>query len=116
MVNTKALVRRARESEDGESCTPVGRGPGFRVGVGARATPGKDPTVFVEVILDPFPERPHVMPERLAQQGDRVRRLSARGYDVACEDDNTIACERTLPRAAVDRELRTVRRLLGSPP
>jgi hypothetical protein len=81
--------------------------------VGARATP-KPAAVFVEVVLDPFPERPRVVAERLADQADVVKRLQARGYDVACDEDSTICCERPMTPGRVAEEIRSVKRLLRS--
>ncbi len=113
MVNSKELLRRARASEDGEAYVAVAKGPGFRIGVGARTATTRD-AIFVEILLDPFPERPRVIPERLADQAEIVESLQARGYDVACEEDGTITCEGRVTPARMDEEIRSVRRLLGS--
>lgn len=112
LVSTKALLRRARESEGGEAYTSVAKGPGFRIGAGARVQPNRGSTVFVEVLLDPFPDRPRVVPGHLAQGGVVIEQLEARGYVVACDDDGTIACERTVAPQAVAGEIRALRRLI----
>ncbi len=116
MVSVKSLLQRARTSEDCEAYEPITRGYGFRIGVGARAFSEGAPVLFVEVVLDPFPERPQVDPARLADHGARLAWLMARGYAVECADDSTITCERTVSPDAVPRELRTVERALGSAP
>ncbi len=117
MVSVKSLLQRARTSEDREAYEPITRGYGFRVGVGARALSQGAPALFVEVVLDPFPERPYVHPERFADHGARVAWLKARGYVVECADDSTITCERTVSPDTVSRELRAVEHALDpSPP
>ncbi len=108
-MDPKALLRNARESEDGEAYEAVARGRGFRVGVGARRA-----AVFVEIILDPFPERPRVTPQRLAAQAALVKRLQARGYAVACDADSTITCERPVAPGRLASEIRTVTGFLGA--
>lgn len=113
MVNPKELLRRARASEDGEAYAAAARAPGYRIGVGARTAPQRA-NVFVEVILDPFPERPRVVAERLVHQAEVVRSLQARGYAVTCDDDGTITCERPTPPDRVAEEVRRVKRLLDS--
>jgi len=111
VVSTKEILRRAKESEDGEAYAAVARGPGFRIGVGARTAP-KPAAVFIEVILDPFPERPRVSAERLAHQAEVVTRLQTRGYVVECDEDSTITCERRMAPARVAGEIRDVQRLI----
>lgn len=113
MVNPRELLERARASEDGEAYAATDRAPGYRIGVGAR-TATRPPSVFVEVILDPFPERPRVVADRLIRQAEVVRSLQGRGYAVTCDDDGTITCERPTPPARVAEEIRRVKRLLGS--
>lgn len=113
MVNPKDLLRRAQASDDGEAYATAARSPGYRIGVGAR-TARKPPAVFVEVILDLFPERPQVVPEHLENQAEAVRSLQAHGYAVTCDDDGTITCERATPPNGVSDEIRRVKRLLGS--
>lgn len=116
MVNPKELLRQARSSEDHEAYVIVARGAAARVGVGARTEPHAATGLFVEIILDPFPERPVVATDRLVQQARLLDRLKARGYAAACEQDGTIACERRTPAARLPEELRAVRRLLGMRP
>jgi hypothetical protein len=114
MVDPKSLLEQAQKSDDGEAYASVAKGAGFRIGVGTRMARGRSPNLFVEVVLDPFPERPRVNSERLADQSQIVARLEARGYTVACEDDGTIACECTVDANRAAGEVQTVRRLLGS--
>jgi len=114
MVDPKALLERARESDRGEAYASVAKGAGFRIGLGVRTSPRRDPVVFIEIVLDPFPDRPRVSPERLADQGDLVRRLRARGYTILCDDDSTILCERAVGPTAAAQEVQAVRRLLVS--
>ncbi len=116
MVRVESLLERARTSEDHEAYEPVAKGYGFRVGVGARAAPHSRSGIFVEVVLDPFPERPQVDPERLADHSTQVAWLKARGYTVECADDSTITCERLLSPKAASTELRSVQRALGRSP
>ncbi len=113
MVDLRTLLERARTSEDGEAYAVVVRGPGFRIGMVARKRSRKVPIVFLEVVLDPFPERPDVDPRRMRGQGELVAALKSRGYGVNCDPDGTITFERSLPPNHVSTELRAVRRMLG---
>ncbi len=115
MVNLASLLEKARKSEDREAYLPAEREPGFRIGVGVRVVAHDRVEVFVEVVLDPFPDRPQVDASFLRLQSERVAGLQARGYDVSCDSDGTITCERPLAREGVSGELRDLRRLLGSP-
>jgi hypothetical protein len=114
MTDPKSLLDRARNSDDGEAYASIAKGAGFRIGVGGRTARGRDPSLFVEVVLDPFPERPRVNPGRLADQSEIVAWLEARGYLVACDDDGTITCERTVDANRAAEEVQAVKRLLGS--
>lgn len=113
MVNSRSLQDRARRSAAGEAYDPVAKGPGFRIGVGARRPSGHQPVIFVEVVLNPFPDRPRVRPEQLREEGDHVAWLEARGYGIACDDDGTITCERAVSPAQAEREVAAVRKRLG---
>lgn len=114
MVNAKSLLERARHSDEGEAYASVARGRGFRIGLGARTVPGRKAVFFIEVVLDPFPERPSVNPQQLAGRGEHLARLSARGYTIVCDDDGTITGERTMSPARLAQEVQVVRRLLDS--
>lgn len=115
MVDSKSLLKRARRSAGGEAYASIAKAPGFRVGVGARMVRGRDPSVFVEIVLDPFPERPRVNPGCLANEGEIIAQLEARGYAIACDEDNTVTCERPVDREGATREVREVLRMLESP-
>jgi hypothetical protein len=110
MKHLKDLVHRARTSEDGEAFIAVAAELGFRIGVGARMGSDCEPAVFVEVVLNPFPDRPHVDPEQLQVEGARVAWLQERGYGITCDADGTITGERALTALEADQEIRTVRR------
>lgn len=114
MVDAKSLLEQAQHSDEGEAYVSVGRGPGFRIGLGARTVPDRKPVVFIEVVLDPFPDRPSVSPQRLAEHSAHLAQLGARGYSIVCDDDGTITCERSVFPETVAREIQAVRRLLGS--
>ena len=114
MQNLKNLLARARTSEDGEAFLAVAKGTGFRVGVGARKGPRRETLVFIEVVLNPFPDRPRVSPGQLRDDGERVAWLEARGYAVACDADGTITCERVLSPARAEREIEALRKQLRS--
>ena len=112
MVSLKSLEARARTSEGGEAYVSVLKEPEYRVGVGARAVPGREPSFFVEVVLDPFPERPMVVPGRLADQGVLADHLAHRGYSLACDDAGVITCERTVRETEVAKEIRELPSLM----
>ena len=116
MADLESLARRARTSGDGEALLPIAKGPGLRVAVGARAGKGPDPDFFVEVVLDPFPERPDVNPERFGSQGAIVERLRRRGYSLNCDDAGILTCERTIGRSRIPREIREQPRMLEPRP
>lgn len=105
MVNLEALSKRAETSEDGEAFLPIARRPGGRVGVGARAGPGRSPDFFVEVVLDLFPDRPRVSPSRMETGSAILEWLRLRGYSLACDDAGVITCERSVDPIALPREL-----------
>lgn len=107
----KALLDRARSSGDGEAYAPVAKGSGFRIGMGVRLGSSRDPTLFVEVVLNPFPDRPRVDPGRMRRQSEQVAVLEARGYVLGCDADGTVTCERILARSRIPQELVAVRRL-----
>jgi len=112
MISPKSLLERARTSADGEAYASLAKGRGFRVAIGAREARDRAPAIFIEVFLDPFPERPQVSAERLADQSDYLARLRARGYEIACDDDGTITCERAVKSDTATDEARTVKRML----
>ncbi len=116
MVDLKSLARRAKSSTDGEAYVAVAKARGYRIGAGARAVPGDEPRFFVEVVLDPFPDRPDVDPERLVERAVLLQTLQRRGYALACDDAGVVTCERTLDRAAASREIRELPELLLSAP
>lgn len=116
MVDLGSLARRANASGDGEAYVAVARGPGYRLGVGARASRGREPTFFVEVVLDPFPDRPRLEPSRLRERAAIGERLRSRGYELRCDDAGVITGERSLDRTDPERELREVARLLTAEP
>ncbi len=113
-MDAKGLLERARTSEDGEAYAPVAKGMGFRVGVGARRASDGEALVFVEVVLNPFPDRPRVRREDLRSGGARVSWLESRGYRVTCDADGTITCERNVAPARAEREVEAVRKKLSS--
>lgn len=116
MEDLKSLLKRARRSGGGEAYASIARGAGVRVGLGVRTVRGRSPSVFVEVVLEPFPERPRVNPDRLARQTELITLLSARGYAITCHDGGTIACERTVVQEQARREVREIVRILETPP
>ncbi len=111
-MDLESLLERSRSSEDGEAYAPVAKGVGFRIGVGARRGSGGEPLVFVEVVLNPFPDRPRVRSEQLRSDGARVSWLVSRGYTVACDTDGTITCERNVAPGRAEREAEAVRKRL----
>lgn len=111
-MNLRELVHTARTSEDGEAFASVATGPSYRIGVGARMRSDQQLVVFVEVVLNPFPDRPHVVPGHLQVQGARLAWLQDRGYGITCDDDGTITGERALAPREAAVEIRTVRRRL----
>lgn len=113
MVELAALARRAKASEDGEAFATVAKGTGFRLGIGARASVDGGTTFFVEVVLDPFPDRPRVEPTRVRDQAALGEQLRKRGYDLCCDDAGVITGERTLGEADPRGEVREMRRLLA---
>lgn len=114
MVDLGSLAKRAAESEDGEAYAPIAKATGFRIGVGARVAHGRDPEFFVEVVLDPFPERPAVRPGQTAEQGALAERLRRRGYSLSCDDAGVLTCERTLRESAARKEIEEIPRMLRS--
>lgn len=112
MVDLKALAKRAQESEDGEAYAPIARMPGCRVGIGARVASRGDPDYFVEVVLDPFPDRPEVRPEQAAEQSALAERLRRRGYSLSCDDAGVLTCERTLGASEARKEITAVPRIV----
>ena len=99
MVDLRTLLERARTSEDGEAYAVVVRGPGFRIGMVARKRSRKVPIVFLEVVLDPFPERPDVDPRRMRGQGELVAALKSKGMESTAtrmaRSPSSAACPRT---------------------
>lgn len=116
MVDVTSLARRARTSECGEAYVPIAKEAGYRLGVGARSSAGRDPDFFVEVVVDPFPDRPAVDPGRLENQAALLERLRRRGYLLSCDDAGVVTCERRIDRTSATGETREVTKLLTSPP
>ncbi len=114
METPEALVKRAETSGDGEAYARVVDGSGFRIGIGARRDLGRRPALFVEVVLNPFPDRPRVDSARWRRQSEQVAQLEARGYEVRCEDDGTVICERVLDGERIGPELEAVKHLFGA--
>ncbi len=112
MVDTTSLARRARKSEDGEAYEPIAKEGGYRLGLGARTASRPEPDFFVEIVLDPFPERPAVDPSQLGDEAELLERLRARGYRLSCDDAGVVTCERTLDRSASRKEAAEVSALL----
>lgn len=113
MVDVASLARRANTSGAGEAYTTVAKGSGYRLGVGARTSREGGPTFFVEVVLDPFPDRPLMDPGRMRQQASLLERLKDRGYAVSCDDAGVITCECALDGGEPEGELREVARMLS---
>lgn len=111
-MDLKGLLGRARASEDGEAYAPVVKRTGFRIGMGARRGSDGELLLFVEVVINPFPDRPRVRPEQLRSDGDHVSWLENRGYRVACDADGTITCERNVAPGRAEREIEAVRKRL----
>lgn len=115
MIRLDSLAEQARTSEDGEAYLAVAKEPGYRIGVGARASMERDPEFFVEVVLDPFPDRPEVNPGVLADRSALLERLRRRGYALSCDDAGVVTCERKLSRAASAGEAKAISGLLRPP-
>lgn len=113
IVDLASLARRARTSGHGEAYTVLAKGPGYRLGVGARVSGGREPTFFVEVVLDPFPDRPRIDPSRLRAQALLGERLRTQGYDVSCDDSGMMTYEGALEATDPERALDEVEALLA---
>ncbi len=113
-MDARRLLREARESAGGEAYAAVAKDTGFRLGMGARTDPEDGAAVFIEIVLDPFPDRPRVHANRLAAQGQLIAQLEARGYAVCCDDDSTVTCERTVMPDDAEGEIRAVLSLTKS--
>ncbi len=114
MVDLASLARRARASEDGESYLAIAKEPGFRIGMGARTSRRHDPDFFVEVVLNPFPDRPGVDPGHLEAQARLLKQLRDRGYALSCDDGGVVTCERVMARTAASEETAEISTLLNS--
>lgn len=114
MVDLRSLVEQTRRSPDGEGYLPLAKGPGYRTGVGARLTAGGEAVLFIEAVLDLFPNRPRVDAGRLADRAELLVRLRERGYAITTDDDSTILCEREVAPRSVGREARELERLLAA--
>ncbi len=114
MAGTASLAERARKSGDGEAYDAIAKEGAYRLGLGARISHGSEPDFFVEVVLDPFPDRPLVDPARLEAQASLLERLQRRGYTLSCDDAGVVTCERTLRRGEPRREAAEVSELLPS--
>ncbi len=116
MTDLASLARRARASDDGEAFTAVAKGSGYRLGLGARAAGNGGLVFYVEIVLDPFPDRPRLEPGRVRRQAAVCERLQSRGYELSCDDSGCITCERTLYEVDPQKELRDVANLLAEDP
>lgn len=112
MVDLVSLARRAKATQDGEAYAVISKASCYRLGIGARVVRAGEPTFFVEVVLDPFPNRPGVDPDVLQDHAALLEQLRARGYALTGDDAGCVTCERPMDRAGCAREIATVGRVL----
>lgn len=113
MPDLASLALHARTSEGGEAYLPIAKGPGYRLGIGARVGHGRPPNFFVEVVLDLVPHRPDVDPGRLAERAALLERFRDRGYSLSCDDAGVVTCEQAATRNSSAREIRAASALLA---
>ncbi len=111
-IDARRLAADSRAA-GGEAYAVVDRGPGYRVGVGARRRPSGDPAFFVEVVVDVFREGEAWNRAAAKARLALAAALEARGYRLTWERDGSVAGEVRLPASALEREREEVRRFLG---
>jgi hypothetical protein len=108
-VDTKELMEKAARSEEKESFQTVARGPGLRLGAGARAPRN----YFVEVLVELFPDG-QVDLDQVEKVLGQLRWLEARDYRLSCRDDRAVCGERAVSEEEMENEVAAVRLYTGA--
>lgn len=113
-MDLKTLRNRASRSDNREAYEVVERTASGRIGVGVRLGGSRPPRYFVEIVLDPSPNRPRVTPGLLKRAGSLAGRLLERGYALRAEDDGCLTCEKAVDARGIPREVREMRELMAA--
>ncbi len=110
-IDADELLEIAQKSADKESYQVLYKTQGYRIGVGARATPA-DPSFFIEVIVNLSDESKKVDLTQLEKILRFLRMLQTRKYSLTYEDDNYIQCEATRASQDLNEEYLSLKSLL----
>ncbi len=113
-IDFRALRERAREGEGGEAFEVLARGSSGRVGVGIRLDGARAARYFVEVVLNPSPDRPCTGPGQLGRIALLAERLKDRGYDLRVEEDGCVTGEVGLGARRIVHEVDEIQSWLGT--
>lgn len=103
-MSTKALVREAVESGNGESFRVLRKSDDYRVSLGVRLETTR-PTFFFEVLVYLCLPSSGIQLARLEAKLRLIEELSNRGYSLNCEDGGCVSCEVVLsPRRLASEE------------
>ena len=106
-VSTKALVREAEESGNGESFRVLHKSDDYRVSAGVRLGASRS-TFLLEVLVYLCPPSSGVELAQLKVRLRLIEELNARGYILNCEDGGCVSCELALSPRRLASEERSV--------
>jgi len=95
-IDTKALIEKAKNSEDKEAYKLLSKTRSYRIGVGARVNSPTPPSFFIEVIIKLSAENGKVNLPRLNRMLISLKALQNEGYTLTYQDDKSVSCEKTI--------------------
>lgn len=113
-IRIQSLREQAKKSEDGEAFTVLTRIYNCRIGVGARAEPTEEPTLFIEVLVSICRGRDPVDLDHVEKSLFLLRQLEKRGYVLNCEEDGCISCELAVSPRNLIAESETTSSMMSS--
>ncbi len=83
------------------------------IGIGAKNMTLKAPTFFIEIILNLCPKSGKLDLKVIEKCLVCLQKLYAQNYSLTCQDDNTIICDKTIPRNRLEEEYKNVKSFLN---
>jgi hypothetical protein len=109
LIDIKSILNEALNSEHGESYRLVERNKSYRIGVGVELAPSGQPLFFIEIVVRLCAVVPKSEINFLEKTLLFLKELNTRGYSMLCQDDNSIACQKTVKPDDMNTEFESIK-------
>jgi hypothetical protein len=114
LIDTKSLIEEARASKGNEAFIVMEKTIYYRIGIGVRTDVLARPSFFVEIIISLSKGNDEVRLPHLEKMLSLLKALQGEGYKLTFQDDDNIACEKTVPDLEISQEYARARSMTGS--